>query len=133
MLPTNQTTAAAIQATAITMPAPNVILTTLSDRIVGRALVPASGLSRPPLPKYKFRINTLKNLLIMKFGGTSMGSADRIRVAAEIIAEQQKQRPLAVVVSAMSKVTDLLLETLRREIPKSGKDALSLAEVGDEL
>jgi aspartate kinase len=56
----------------------------------------------------------LKNLLIMKFGGTSMGSAERIRVAADIIAEQQKQRPLAVVVSAMSKVTDLLLETLRR-------------------
>jgi bifunctional aspartokinase / homoserine dehydrogenase 1 len=56
----------------------------------------------------------LKNLLIMKFGGTSMGSAERMRVAAAIIAEQRKVRPLAVVVSAMSKVTDLLLETLRR-------------------
>lgn len=50
----------------------------------------------------------------MKFGGTSMGSADRMRVAAEIISEQQKSRPVVVVVSAMSKVTDLLLETLRR-------------------
>jgi aspartate kinase len=49
----------------------------------------------------------------MKFGGTSMGSAERMRVAAEIIAEQQKKRPLTVVVSAMSKVTDLLLDTLR--------------------
>ena len=49
----------------------------------------------------------------MKFGGTSMGSADRLRVAAGIISEQQKKRPLVVVVSAMSKVTDLLLETLR--------------------
>jgi aspartokinase/homoserine dehydrogenase 1 len=56
----------------------------------------------------------------MKFGGTSMGSAERMRVAAEIIAKQQKLHPLAVVVSAMSKVTDLLLETLRR------------AEVGDK-
>jgi aspartate kinase len=56
----------------------------------------------------------------MKFGGTSMGSAARIRVAAEIVAGQSKLRPLAVVVSAMSKVTDLLLETLRR------------AEVGDK-
>ena len=55
----------------------------------------------------------------MKFGGTSMGGADRLRVAAEIIAEQHKKRPLVVVVSAMSKVTDLLLETLRH------------AEVGD--
>src|SRR5690242_10127950 len=43
-----------------------------------------------------------------------MGSADRMRVAAGIITEQQNQRPVAVVVSAMSRVTDLLLETLRR-------------------
>jgi aspartokinase/homoserine dehydrogenase 1 len=56
----------------------------------------------------------MKNLLIMKFGGTSMGSAERMRVAADIIAEHGKQRPLVVVVSAMSKVTDLLLETMRR-------------------
>ncbi len=55
-----------------------------------------------------------KNLLVMKFGGTSMGSAERMRVAADIISEQTKVRPVAVVVSAMSKVTDLLLETLHR-------------------
>jgi bifunctional aspartokinase / homoserine dehydrogenase 1 len=56
----------------------------------------------------------LQNLLVMKFGGTSMGSADRMRVAAEIISVEQRVRPVLVVVSAMSKVTDLLLETLRR-------------------
>ena len=50
----------------------------------------------------------------MKFGGTSMGNAERMRVAAAIISEQHKLRPVIVVVSAMSKVTDLLLETLRR-------------------
>src|SRR5215467_687134 len=49
----------------------------------------------------------------MKFGGTSMGSADRMRAAAEIISKQQSECPVVVVVSAMSKVTDLLLETLR--------------------
>lgn len=50
-----------------------------------------------------------------------MGSADRMRVAASLIAEQQKVRPLAVVVSAMSKVTDLLLETMHRaELGDSG-------------
>lgn len=53
-------------------------------------------------------------LLVMKFGGTSMGSADRMRVAADICAEQARQRPVAIVVSAMSKVTDLLLDTLRK-------------------
>jgi aspartate kinase len=50
----------------------------------------------------------------MKFGGTSMGSAERIRAAAALCAEQFRTRPVAVVVSAMSKVTDLLLDTLRR-------------------
>src|SRR3954463_6987903 len=49
----------------------------------------------------------------MKFGGTSMGSAERIKVAAGICAAQRKKRPVVVVVSAMSKVTDLLLATLR--------------------
>jgi bifunctional aspartokinase / homoserine dehydrogenase 1 len=49
----------------------------------------------------------------MKFGGTSMGSADRMRIAAQICADAQKQGPVAIVVSAMSKVTDLLLSTLR--------------------
>jgi aspartokinase len=55
----------------------------------------------------------MSNILVMKFGGTSMGSAERMRVAGEIIADQCKERPLVVVVSAMSKVTDLLLETMR--------------------
>ncbi len=50
----------------------------------------------------------------MKFGGTSMGSAERMQVAARIIAEQSRVRPVLVVVSAMSKVTDLLLDTLHR-------------------
>jgi aspartokinase/homoserine dehydrogenase 1 len=56
----------------------------------------------------------VNNLLVMKFGGTSMGSAERMRVAADIIARQQQKQPVLVVVSAMSKVTDLLLDTLRR-------------------
>src|SRR2546427_13200716 len=49
----------------------------------------------------------------MKFGGTSVGSADRMRVAARISAEQKQKRPTLVVVSAMSKITDLLLDAMR--------------------
>ncbi|HXG32183.1 MAG TPA: aspartate kinase [Bryobacteraceae bacterium] len=56
----------------------------------------------------------MKNLLVMKFGGTSVGSAERIRVAARIATEEKQKRPVLVVVSAMARVTDLLLETLRR-------------------
>ena len=62
----------------------------------------------------------MKNLLVMKFGGTSMGSAERIRVGSEITAGERAKRPVVVVVSAMSKITDLLLDSLRR------------AEAGDE-
>jgi bifunctional aspartokinase / homoserine dehydrogenase 1 len=72
----------------------------------------------------------LKDLLVMKFGGTSMGSAERIRIAASISAEQQKKRPVVVVVSAMSKVTDLLLETLQKaESGNEAKVAANLAEL----
>jgi aspartokinase/homoserine dehydrogenase 1 len=56
----------------------------------------------------------MNDVLVMKFGGTSMGSAERIRVAAQISAEQHASRPTVAVVSAMSKVTDLLLDTLRK-------------------
>jgi aspartate kinase len=55
----------------------------------------------------------MNNLLVMKFGGTSMGSAERIRVAAAICTEQKARRPVLAVVSAMSGVTDLLLGALR--------------------
>ena len=56
----------------------------------------------------------MTDLLIMKFGGTSMGSAERMRVAARIVQEEQKKRPVAVVVSAMSKITDLLLDSMKQ-------------------
>ena len=56
----------------------------------------------------------MADLLVMKFGGTSMGTAARIRVAAQISAEQHGKRPVISVVSAMSKVTDLLLDSLRK-------------------
>lgn len=49
--------------------------------------------------------------LVMKFGGTSVGSAAAIAQAAEIVRAARAAWPgLAVVVSAMSGVTDLLLE-----------------------
>ncbi len=65
-------------------------------------------------------MSSSSHLLVMKFGGTSMGSAERIQVAARLATEQHAQRPVAIVVSAMSKVTDLLLDTMRK------------AEAGDE-
>jgi aspartokinase/homoserine dehydrogenase 1 len=49
----------------------------------------------------------------MKFGGTSVGSATRMKAACDLIAVQAANRPVAAVVSAMSKITDLLLDTTR--------------------
>ncbi len=46
---------------------------------------------------------------VMKFGGTSVGDANRIRSAAAIAAQASKQRAVVVVVSAMSGVTNTLI------------------------
>ncbi len=49
----------------------------------------------------------------MKFGGTSMADAERIRVAAGLMAKEANKRPVVAVVSAMAGITDLLLDTLQ--------------------
>jgi aspartate kinase len=56
----------------------------------------------------------VNDLLVMKFGGTSVGSAERIQAACRILSEESRRRPVVAVISAMAKVTDLLLDTLRR-------------------
>ena len=48
----------------------------------------------------------------MKFGGTSVGSPERIETAAGLIAHSAQCHSVVVILSAMSKVTDLLLDTL---------------------
>ena len=50
-------------------------------------------------------------MIVLKFGGTSVGNLDRVRDAASIIEAQPE--PRAVVVSAASGVTNLLLEAAR--------------------
>lgn len=50
----------------------------------------------------------------MKFGGTSVGDADCIRRAAEIVKSAVAERPVVVVVSAMSGVTNRLIEGARK-------------------
>lgn len=53
------------------------------------------------------------SLIVMKFGGTSVGSAERIRQAARIVQQHaQAGEQVVVVVSALSKVTDLILSIL---------------------
>ena len=57
-------------------------------------------------------------MIVMKFGGTSMGNPDAIRRCAELVEQQIKktgQKPL-VVVSAYSKVTDKLLDAAKKAV-----------------
>lgn len=51
----------------------------------------------------------MKQLVVMKFGGTSVGSAERIKDVAAIVHEASEKYRVAVVVSAMSGVTDMLV------------------------
>ncbi len=53
-------------------------------------------------------------LIVMKFGGTSVGSPERIVRAADLIQQAREKSRVVAVVSAMAGVTDLLLETMRR-------------------
>lgn len=73
--------------------------------------------SRVPAPA---RNGMIRAVLILKFGGTSVGSAAAIRQVWEIVRARQAQRPV-VVVSAHGGVTDLLLE-LGRNAPRGLTD-----------
>jgi aspartokinase/homoserine dehydrogenase 1 len=54
-------------------------------------------------------------LIVMKFGGTSVGSAERIAQAAQLAVDTaNKGHQVVVVTSAMSKVTDLLIGAARQ-------------------
>jgi bifunctional aspartokinase / homoserine dehydrogenase 1 len=68
----------------------------------------------------------ISSLCVMKFGGTSVGDADCIRRTAAIVHSAATKRPVAVVVSAMSGVTNRLIKAARQA--ESGEqDFLSLA------
>jgi len=51
-------------------------------------------------------------MIVMKFGGTSVGSAERVRNLGERVREHLHRKP-AVVVSALSGITDLLIRGAR--------------------
>lgn len=69
-------------------------------------------------------------LLVMKFGGTSVGKPDRMVHVAELVAEHAKHAEVAVVVSAMGGVTDMLI---RAAIEASSGDREHWKGVRQEL
>lgn len=73
-------------------------------------------------------------MITMKFGGTSVGSVEAIARAAAIVAAERERDPqLAVIVSAMSGVTDMLIDTVRRAVASDKWGYLSLSrEIRDK-
>jgi len=73
--------------------------------------------------------------VIMKFGGTSVQDAEAMTRVINIVrkqwADNPTSRPPVVVVSAMSKVTDRLVETGRLAAERKGNDATQI--IGDLL
>ncbi len=69
---------------------------------------------------------------VMKFGGTSVGNADRIRSAATIAAGASKERAVVVVVSAMSGVTNTLIAAAGRAATGDEAAAEALARALQE-
>ena len=53
-----------------------------------------------------------KELVVMKFGGTSVGNAARLRQCAEIVRRGAESHRVIVVVSAMAGITDLIFRTI---------------------
>jgi aspartate kinase len=56
-------------------------------------------------------------MIVMKFGGTSVGTAESIRKTIDIVKSAQKKNPF-VVVSALSGVTDLLLSSAKKALER---------------
>ena len=63
-------------------------------------------------------------MIVMKFGGTSVGNADRIRKLGEIIKSRLKKKPV-IVVSAVTKMTDTLIKLARDKSDEALKHIIS--------
>jgi aspartokinase/homoserine dehydrogenase 1 len=69
-----------------------------------------------------------ERLRVMKFGGTSVGDAARIRGAAEIVAGAARHGEVVAVVSAMSGVTNRLVEAARASACGDARAGVELRE-----
>ena len=74
--------------------------------------------------------NMQRSLRIMKFGGTSVADASCIRRVAEIVKNNYRESDVVVIVSAMSGVTNMLLEAAAQA---EAKNRARVAEILDEV
>ncbi len=86
----------------------------LTDGATRTSDILSERLSQHRLIRGQMRRKANKSLRIMKFGGTSVGDADCIENVIEIIQSSTRESNLVVVVSAMSGVTNRLIEAATR-------------------
>jgi aspartokinase/homoserine dehydrogenase 1 len=65
----------------------------------------------------------------LKFGGTSVANAKNIKLVIEIIIQKAKTNKLAVVVSALSGITDMLLEASKKAASKEEAYKISIETI----
>ncbi len=68
-------------------------------------------------------------MIILKFGGTSVANAQNIQLVNTIVTEKSKTEKLAVVVSALSGVTDMLLNASQKAASKNENYKNSIEEI----
>ncbi|HBK83658.1 MAG TPA: hypothetical protein DDZ41_08695, partial [Flavobacterium sp.] len=68
-------------------------------------------------------------MLVLKFGGTSVANAQNIKLVVNIIAQKSQKNKLAVIVSALSGVTDLLIKASNLAASKNESYTLTLLEI----
>ncbi len=68
-------------------------------------------------------------MITLKFGGTSVANAQNIQLVINIIIEKSKSEKLAVVVSALSGVTDMLLNASQKAASKDENYKNSIEEI----
>ncbi|RZJ72829.1 bifunctional aspartate kinase/homoserine dehydrogenase I [Flavobacterium sp.] len=66
---------------------------------------------------------------VLKFGGTSVANADNIKLVCQIVANKSRNEKIAVVVSAFSGVTDLLLSAAKKAASKDESYKEIVAEI----
>ena len=68
---------------------------------------------------------------VLKFGGTSVGSAKNIKKVIEIVKSSCENDQIAVVVSAVGGITDKLMSASQKAIDKYKESAAYFKEVND--
>ncbi|CAM3512503.1 bifunctional aspartate kinase/homoserine dehydrogenase I [Flavobacterium gelidilacus] len=68
-------------------------------------------------------------MIVLKFGGTSVANAQNIKLVLEIVSKKSQNNKLAVVVSAFSGVTDLLLKASNEAASKNESYKVTLEEI----